>query len=162
MPPLLENLPDSLYAFIQATIGLALILIVFLEMGLKHVRCRSCGTRNKVDALTCVRCGEGLPYSLSLISILLVLYAGLAGLGIFMVGILKYQLAQDESVANILRMTNPLFLLVAAMFILKLVANHRKKIQQDSLIVRQDFYGGFCASCGAEILGGVHACPYCG
>lgn len=68
----------------------------------------------------------------------------------------------DPPVTELIVAAIGLGLFVIGFIVVFSMPNRRIKLKQKAMVSHTDFYGGFCAKCGTEMLGGWTQCPKCG
>lgn len=144
-------------------LGVALLAIyVVLSVRTKTERCTHCGKVNPIEAMRCAHCGEstfiyrvGWFASLGAVGMIL-------GFVPLILLVLSAQNYPDPPVNELIASGVGLGVFVLGFILLMVMPRNRIRLKQKAMILHPSFYGGYCAKCGTEMLGGWAKCPKCG
>jgi ribosomal protein L40E len=129
----------------------------------KTERCPHCGAMNPLESAKCAKCGgstyltrqNGFALAGALVGMLL----GMAPLMLLLLSVQNYP---DPPVPELIVVAIGIAVFIAGFVVLVRMPARRMRLKQHAAIHHTDFYGGYCAKCGTEMLGGWEECPTCG
>ena len=128
----------------------------------KTERCVRCGEINPIESSKCAKCGASTYLvrrdSLSIVGGLGMIL-GFAPLVLLALSARNYI---DAPVPELIIAGIGIVIFISGFVVLLTMPVRRLKRKQQATILHPSFYGGFCAKCGTEMLGGWQKCPKCG
>jgi ribosomal protein L40E len=159
------NLPilSSWFYAIPVVIGIALVVAyVILVRQTKKEKCKQCGTKNPIEATQCEQCGESLMMPRPDAKGVLGAVGSLLGIAPFVLLALNVQDYSDPPIPELIIVGIGFLLFIIGIVIVASLKNLRIRIKQRATIAHASFFGGYCAKCGTEMLGGMEKCLKCG
>jgi ribosomal protein L40E len=133
----------------------------WLYLHVKTERCVNCGTLNAADAMTCSNCRESTLMEKAVLRPLVGIFGMILGFAPLMLLLFSAQNYPDPPVPELISSGIGIIVFIVGFVTLVRMPMRRVAMKQKATVLRTNFYGGYCAKCGTEILGGVVKCPKC-
>ena len=139
-----------------------LVSYAVLSVREKTEQCRHCGTPNPVEAMRCAQCGESMALPRQ------GWYTALGALGMILGFVplillaLSAQRYPDPPLQELVVSGIGILVFIGGFVVLLTMPARKVKRKQRATVLSTNFYGGYCAKCGTEMLGGWVKCAKCG
>ena len=159
----LTELTGGLALLTLALAILTIVIYVLLVRRQENEKCPKCGTLTPIKRRTCQKCGESTMRAATpaprLGLLLLILLLAAVALVFSLMSALPSK--EPPSLNKLVVSAAAFLVMILVIFISFWGTGWIKRTKQAGILLEKSFFGGFCGNCGAEMLGGMSACPQC-
>jgi ribosomal protein L40E len=156
------KLPGWLAPILLSLAGIFTLVYIILVISSKSEPCAHCGSSNPVEAVICGNCGESTLTKPKGGHGILVSLAGLLAAAGMIIALFSALPSKEPPLDKLAIGVFGLVLFIVDIAVMIWGLRRRGRLKQQATILQKGFYGGFCGSCGAEMLGGNNTCRVCG